>query len=659
MSEIAPIDHVSNDTPSGTWVALSTQEGGDIVAYGYICAVQPSSLLGIRVQVPTKSWLVIEVDTILQPSAALPLHQIPDTKTGHISWTKAGCCTLAEIKAASISSSHMIEKELRTLMNESQPTPDPMSFVDNTVAGSDMDHELESDAHSDINSEEENSNDDIIEIQMLEEHQGKKHQNFPTDGDTEGLFDFDEFLKNLNKVINDPPDFEHEYQCIKKDIFHTFHMIVVPINHGLRPVFLHALRDHLMRWDPPHFIAAHCPCHVPSSTVLVCSLKYVFDIFGNAKDAKTGAPLFNKNAWSKANAVLELAQEGYLSDIDGVVLYEKSGVDQYGLQKWVCLHGTNKVEGGPHGDIYRKFGALHAGPWLTVNCLTDHHTWYNLQAYAKHLFGIDWTYHHDLALINRTSFLLNYMSDFISGAQSYAQWINGDLYERTEETFGICAFPGSLQLQLEMSPYQPNSDTSIKLNKNNEWLRQRQGLALPVLPSTTLEAQKYFFTNIREYLVVSSRDGKTADGKSHFYITTEILASYSKAWAKANNIHASQEVISNQLKDITCSTDVFAAPHLPFPEFLSGNSSHTYPQAGVIELDNSSSLVVPPSLSVNLLVSLVVPEVQPFTSSEPLNTLSASILGLDIAPSSPMDIDSNHIPPRVDDNSQPELYSDM
>lgn len=41
------------------------------------------------------------------------------------------------------------------------------------------------------------------------------------------------------------------------------------------------------------------------------------------------------------------------------MLYEKAGVDQYGLQLYVCTCGTNKVEGGPHGDIYRKFGALH------------------------------------------------------------------------------------------------------------------------------------------------------------------------------------------------------------------------------------------------------------------------------------------------------------
>lgn len=64
------------------------------------------------------------------------------------------------------------------------------------------------------------------------------------------------------------------------------------------------------------------------------------------------------------------------------------------------------------------------------------------QAFATHLYGVDWDYHHCLSLINRTSFLLNYLSDIVDGAQSYADWINGDLYERTEEHFGICTLPG-------------------------------------------------------------------------------------------------------------------------------------------------------------------------------------------------------------------------
>ena len=93
--------------------------------------------------------------------------------------------------------------------------------------------------------------------------------------------------------------------------------------------------------------------------MLVPAIQHVYNMFGSALDAKTGQPLFSKQAWDKANAVLELAHQGYLSDIDGIVLYEQAGVDQHGLQLWKCLHGTNMVEGGPHGDIYHKFGALH------------------------------------------------------------------------------------------------------------------------------------------------------------------------------------------------------------------------------------------------------------------------------------------------------------
>jgi hypothetical protein len=109
----------------------------------------------------------------------------------------------------------------------------------------------------------------------------------------------------------------------------------------------------------PRFIAACTPHYVPPPSVLVPAIQHVYNTFGNALNVKTELPLFSKEAWQKANAVLELAHEGYLSDVKGIVLYEKAGIEKYGLQKYKCLRGTNKVEGGPHGDIYRKFGALH------------------------------------------------------------------------------------------------------------------------------------------------------------------------------------------------------------------------------------------------------------------------------------------------------------
>ena len=65
-------------------------------------------------------------------------------------------------------------------------------------------------------------------------------------------------------------------------------------------------------------------------------------------------------AWAKMHAVIDLVHMGYLSDMEGVVLYEKAGIDQYGLQKYQCMCGTNNVEGGLHSDIYKKFGVLHS-----------------------------------------------------------------------------------------------------------------------------------------------------------------------------------------------------------------------------------------------------------------------------------------------------------
>lgn len=190
-------------------------------------------------------------------------------------------------------------------------------------------------------------------------------------------------LAKLQELIDSPPDKNNEYTRVKKDIFHTFHMLPIPINHGARPAFLRALHDHILHWDPdshkavdkvchnrfnlsfdqmlvknPRFIAECTPRHIPPPSVLVPALQHVFDMFWDSMDAKTGTRLFTPDFIEKSEALLHLARQGYLSNTD-VPMYERAGVDKHGLQKLKCIRGTNKVEGGPHGDIYRKFGALH------------------------------------------------------------------------------------------------------------------------------------------------------------------------------------------------------------------------------------------------------------------------------------------------------------
>lgn len=238
-----------------------------------------------------------------------------------------------------------------------------------------------------------------------------------------------EALKKLDEIIStrqsDPST--EVYTRIKKDIFHGFHSLPLSRTHGAAIPFLRALRDHIMRWDPvikkqveavclkelgmsfdlvlmrnPRWILERVPREIPEPSTLVPGMEHVFNMFANAKDAKTGEVLFTPAVWEKARALLELARQGYFSDLPGVPMYEKAGVDKYRLQKWRCLRGTNKVEGGPHGDIYRKFGPLNgqlycvccmcrthaditvtesqiAGPRLAVNLMQDHKDWYNLQ----------------------------------------------------------------------------------------------------------------------------------------------------------------------------------------------------------------------------------------------------------------------------------------
>jgi hypothetical protein len=166
----------------------------------------------------------------------------------------------------------------------------------------------------------------------------------------------------------------------------------------------------------------------------------------------------------------------------------------------------------------------------------------------------------------------------------------------------------SLRTKLAMEPYSESAAQTFKLSSNDNWLRKRQGLALPALPPTTSEARKYFFTKIREFSEVATTEKKkkvnfeafarewnrTADGKERFYVTFEVLSAYAKTWEKANNVRASQELMSGQLQEVKKTADIFLATKKPFPSYLTSESTQIQPSRGVIVIEE---LAVPSSLS--------------------------------------------------------------
>jgi hypothetical protein len=100
-TNLVPFDQVTYDTAGGTPVALLVHEGGIVAAYGKIADVQPASMGGVQVQVPTKSRMVVNIETVLCPSAAAILHLLPQSQSLSSQKTKAGAYTLGQLHAAS------------------------------------------------------------------------------------------------------------------------------------------------------------------------------------------------------------------------------------------------------------------------------------------------------------------------------------------------------------------------------------------------------------------------------------------------------------------------------------------------------------------------------------------------------------------------------
>lgn len=98
-SECSPFQRPSVSSPQGTAVTLLLQEGGSAIAHGRIAARQPNKLGSIRVKTPSNSRLVIDIDVILNPTAALILHTPLTANNPHgKSLAKSGALTLGELR---------------------------------------------------------------------------------------------------------------------------------------------------------------------------------------------------------------------------------------------------------------------------------------------------------------------------------------------------------------------------------------------------------------------------------------------------------------------------------------------------------------------------------------------------------------------------------
>jgi hypothetical protein len=194
---------------------------------------------------------------------------------------------------------------------------------------------------------------------------------------------------------------------VLKDPFHVFNMLNLSTTHGLRKEFGRALRDVLfipdredrMRisaWgntlEPPKtfdqlllsnpkWLHQHCRRVIPPPEILFSHVQQLFLAFGPLRDAATQQPLFNERCWATAKQILELVQQGFLSDPPSVPLYTVIGTDSKAahLPIYRCSRGTNFTEGGVHTQLLARLPTSGTSVRHLNACFSDFVLVHNLR----------------------------------------------------------------------------------------------------------------------------------------------------------------------------------------------------------------------------------------------------------------------------------------
>lgn len=148
----------------------------------------------------------------------------------------------------------------------------------------------------------------------------------------------------------DPPQLDPRvpvkdyFQTCSGDPFHYMDRVKVPMQHAFKKAYFVTLRDAFFIPHPEvkaqveavlrgkgttqhdiealwfykfRYFAQRVPRHVPRPSILYERVRAVFALFGPLIDPATQKPLFNDNAWKKANLLLAEIARGFASDVPG------------------------------------------------------------------------------------------------------------------------------------------------------------------------------------------------------------------------------------------------------------------------------------------------------------------------------------------------------
>lgn len=253
-----------------------------------------------------------------------------------------------------------------------------------------------------------------------------------------------------------------------------------------------------MYFDFP-FFRVRVPRGVPPPDVHYRRVRAVFEFFGNRRDAKTGVPLFNKEAWLKAKNVLDEILAGNCVDPPDMPMYlpriDTDGEllrDSYGLQLYDCLRGTNLTECA-HKQMLATFGSWVCGVEMSDCLLREWRHRYNHSLAERRRPGFPILGHVDTWLVNT----LQHLVEENHGLRLYDGWVNTSDFIDTNEKFGTVPLHSE---QLGEAVKAICLDPSPKLTGDRLYIAEAMELPLPLLPLCHPEASAKFAQVVRNYL---------------------------------------------------------------------------------------------------------------------------------------------------------------
>ena len=350
---------------------------------------------------------------------------------------------------------------------------------------------------------------------------------------------------NLNKVITSselkkklgdiPETIVDRYSSVLGDLFHLMDRCKVPMHHEAKKGYYVALRQAFFQWDTDKlaevisalrdiegksdadieammyynvdYFRQRVPRIVLPPSLLYPRVRAVFELYGQAKDSETDAPLFNNNAWKAAKNVLKEILAGLASDPPGISFYShrlnskgELAYDNHGIALLNCSRGSNDTESA-HKQFITTFGTWNTGVHMADCLMAEWRHRHNQGVSERRRLGFPRIGHYDTWLIDHLQKLIQHNH----GVIYYPDWSNASDHVPTGETFGTVPIHSAELAAAIEGITLPKPLSEYKFTEDQQYLCKTMNVKIPLLPLVSKEEYQLF------NLMMASRKGTNID----------------------------------------------------------------------------------------------------------------------------------------------------